>query len=363
MSTKTADGAERSADFAWPRPRIRSIDPIAEPEWLRLVERSPAAEAFHHPRWLELLRAQYGYELRACCVDDGRGIVAGIPLARVESRLTGRRLVAIPFSDVCPPLLARDADPAALDALGPALAAEAGREGLDLTLHAPLPSVPGAFVQPGFYRHLLPLAADPAEVERGFSKSQIKRGIKKARREGLRAERRTDVAALDAFYALHLRTRRRLGVPTQPRRFIRRFEALFAAGLGFVELILDGDEPIAAAVFLTHNGNVTYKYGASDAGKLAKRPNNLLFAEAIRWACEEGWRTLDFGRTDLDNEGLRSFKRSWGAEEVELSYTHLAERAPSPGPGLRERAIGATIRRSPAFVGRLIGEALYRHAG
>jgi CelD/BcsL family acetyltransferase involved in cellulose biosynthesis len=351
------------ADFAWPVPQTRLIDPIADPDWLSLVERSPAAEAFHHPRWLELLRSQYGYELQALCVSSSRGIEAGIPVARVESRLTGRRLVSIPFSDVCAPLLARDASPTALDALGPALAEEAGRSGLDLTVHASLPSIPGAFVRPSFFRHLLPLADDPAEVEGNYSKSQIKRGIKKARREGLEAERRTDAEALDAFYALHLQTRRRLGVPTQPKRFIRRFEQLFDAGLGFVELVIDEGEPIAAAVFLTFNGTVTYKYGASDAAKLAKRPNNLLFAEVIRRACEEGFSTLDFGRTDTDNEGLRSFKRSWGAEEVELSYTYLADREPSPGPGMRDRVLGATIRRSPAFVGRLIGEALYRHAG
>jgi CelD/BcsL family acetyltransferase involved in cellulose biosynthesis len=341
----------------------RQIDPIADPAWVGLLQRSPSAEVFHHPRWLELLRSQYGYEFGACCIANGGGLEAGIPVARIESRLTGRRLVSVPFSDVCAPALARDADPAALRALGPALAEQARRSGLELTVHAPLPSAPGAIVRPSFYRHLLPLAGDPAEVERGYSKSQVKRGIKKARREGLRAERRTDRGALDAFYALHLRTRRRLGVPTQPKRFIRRFERLFDAGLGFVALVLDEGEPIAAAVFLTFNGTVTYKYGASDAGRLAKRPNNLLFAEAIRWACEAGYETLDFGRTEIDNDGLRSFKRSWGANEEQLSYTYLAERAPSPGPGLRDRVLGTTIRRSPAFVGRLVGAALYRHAG
>lgn len=339
------------------------IDPITDPAWRRLIESSPSAEVFHHPLWLELLRAQYGYEFSACCIGNGHGIEAGIPVARVESRLTGRRLVSIPFSDVCTPALARGADPAALEALGPALAEQARDSGLDLTVHAPLPSAPGAFVQPSFYRHLLALSDDPAEVEKRFSKSQVKRGIKKAQREGLRVERRTDMAALDAFYALHLQTRRRLGVPTQPKRFIRRFERLFEAGLGFVALVLDEDRPIAAAVFLTFNGTVTYKYGASEADALAKRPNNLLFAEVIRWACEEGFKTLDFGRTDADNEGLRAFKRSWGAEEVELSYTYLADRPPEPGPGLRDRLMGPTIRHSPAFVGRLLGAALYRHAG
>lgn len=343
--------------------RSRLIDPIADPAWLALVESSPSAEVFHHPAWLELLRDQYGYAIEVCCVGNGEGIEAGIPLARVESRLTGRRLVAIPFSDVCAPALAADADPVALDALGPALTARARQDGLELTVHGPLPGAADAHVQGGYLRHVLPLAAELAEVERGYSKSQVKRGVKKARKEGLRFERRSDREALDAFYALHMRTRKKLGVPTQPKRFIRRFERLFDAGLGFVGLAYDGGRPVAAAVFLTFNGTVTYKYGASDPKRLAKRPNHLIFAETIRWACEEGYGRFDFGRTEVENEGLRAFKKSWGAEETDLPYTHIAERAPDPGPGLRERLLGVTIRRSPALVSRLIGEALYRHAG
>jgi CelD/BcsL family acetyltransferase involved in cellulose biosynthesis len=339
------------------------IDPIADPAWRRLVETSPSAEVFHHPLWLELLRSQYGYRFEACCTGNGNGIEAGLPIAQVESLLTGRRLVSVPFSDICAPAVAPGAGSGALEALGPALAERARAHGLALTVRAPLPSAPGAFVRSSFVRHLLTLADDPAEVERRFSKSQVKRGIKKARREGLRFERRTDRGALDAFYSLHLRTRRKQGVPTQPKRFIRRFERLFDADLGFVALVFDEDRPIAAAVFLTFNGTVTYKYGASDARALAKRPNNLLFAEAIRWACASGFETLDFGRTDLDNEGLRSFKRSWGAEEVELPYTYFAERPPATGTGLRDRLLGTAIRRSPPVVGRIVGEALYRHAG
>lgn len=340
----------------------RLIDPIADPDWLAFVEGSPQAEIFHHPRWLELLRAQYGYRIQACCLANGNGIEAGIPVARIESRLTGRRLVSLPFSDVCSPAIGAGAGAGALDELGRALAEEARSSKLGLTVHAPLPGAPEAIVQPRFVRHLLELGADPSEIEASYAK-QIKRGIKKAEREGLRVERHGDRSALDAFYALHLETRRRLGVPTQPKGFIRRFEELFDADLGFVALVLDDSEPIAAAVFLTHNGTATYKYGASDAGKLGKRPNNLLFAEMIRWACEAGFHTLDFGRTDLDNEGLRSFKRSWGAREESLSYTYLGEGEPSLEPTLRDRVMSATIRRSPAAVGRLAGAALYRHFG
>lgn len=343
--------------------RAPSIDPISDLAWLALVQGSPSATVFHHPLWLRLLSEQYGYALHARCVGEEEEIEAGIPIARIESRLTGRRLVSLPFSDVCPPVLGSGAKPSASAALGEALAEERRQTGLDLAVHGSLPGAPEAFVQPRFFRHLLPLAGDLAEVESRYSKSQVKRGIKKARREGLSAERRTDRAALDAFYALHLRTRRKLGVPTQPKRFIRRFEELFEAELGFVELVLGDGRPIAAAVFLAYNGTLTYKYGASDERELGKRPNNLLFAEAIRWACEAGFHTLDFGRTDVDNEGLRAFKRSWGAREEELAYTYFADRAPSQEPRLRDRLISGTIRHSPPSVSRLVGETLYGHFG
>lgn len=343
---------------------VEFIDPIESPSWATLVEASPTAEIFHHPRWLGLLQAQYGYELTACCVRGEDGVEAALPLAHVSSRLTGKRLVSLPFSDVCSPLLSADAGLEALGTLGDAVAAHAAERGLELTVHGAMPGIPGGFVSERFVRHELALPADPDEAERNASKS-LRRGVTKARREGLRAERRTDAEALDAFYRLHLRTRQRLGVPTQPKRFIGRFEDLFAAGLGAVWLVLDGDEPVAAAVFLTHGDTVTYKYGASAAEALPKRPNNLLMLEAIRWSCSQGYDKFDFGRTDLDNDGLRRFKCSWGAEELPLSYTYLSREEPAAAgvPSLRERMMTKTIQRSPAVVGRLAGEMLYRHVG
>ncbi len=88
-------------------PEARLIDPISDGEWLAFVGNSPSAEIFHHPLWLDLLRSQYGYEIQACCIGNGDGIEAGIPIARIDSRLTGSRLVSVPFSDVCSPVLDR----------------------------------------------------------------------------------------------------------------------------------------------------------------------------------------------------------------------------------------------------------------
>jgi hypothetical protein len=82
--------------------------------------------------------------------------------------------------------------------------------------------------------------------------------------------------------------------------------------------------------------------------------------EAIRWGCENGMRTLDFGRTDLDNAGLLAFKRSFGAVESPLPYTYLGAARRDAARGRAGRALSTVIQHSPATVGRLVGEALYR---
>jgi CelD/BcsL family acetyltransferase involved in cellulose biosynthesis len=339
------------------------LDPVADPSWADLVQRSPAATVFHHPGWLDLLRATYGYAMTACAVrgEDGR-LVAGLPVAEVSSRLTGGRLVALPFSDLCPPLVADGAPPGGPSALHEALGVFQARRALPLEVRGTgevLRRAPGG---ERFHHHVLALERDVAAVERRFAKPQVLRGVRRARREGLVAQTATDRSALEAFYRLHVATRRRLGVPTQPRRFILGFETLFAGGLGFVLLVRRDECPVAAGVFLTLGDTLLYKYGASDARFLGLRPNNLLFMEAIRWGCEHGMRRLDFGRTHWDHESLRAFKLAWGAEEHELRYRHVGGLPGRPS----ERAtgmLGALIRRSPPWVGRAIGEVLYRHAG
>jgi CelD/BcsL family acetyltransferase involved in cellulose biosynthesis len=343
---------------AAPSMRGGRLDPVEDPRWEAFVSSAPHASVFHHPRWLELLRDQYGYRMMACCMTDrDGGVRAGLPLALVSSRLTGRRLVALPFSDVCPPLSGDGAEhglAAALNDLRVSL-------GIELRVHGPLVGVgrPG----PAYHHHLVDLEPEVEAVQRRFTRRQALQGVRRAQREGVVVEHRTDPEALACFYRLHAATRRRQGIPTQPRRFILSFAGLFDRELGFVSLASVGGRPIAAAVFLVFNGVLTYKYGASDARFLDRRPNNLLFMEAIRWGCEQGLHTFDMGRTDLGHESLRAFKLMWGAEEHLLQYTELGEQDVARRSVQPPAAMHLLIRRAPPILSRGLGELFYRHVG
>jgi CelD/BcsL family acetyltransferase involved in cellulose biosynthesis len=140
------------------------------------------------------------------------------------------------------------------------------------------------------------------------------------------------------------------------------WERILEPGLGFCLLASAGGSPTAAIVLLTANGRMTYKYAASETRFLGLRPNHLLISEAISWGCQNGFRELDFGRSDLDNAGLRSFKSSWGATEEPLVYSSIGE---APRAVRRARAaavLGPFIRHSPKAVCRLTGELLYKYS-
>jgi CelD/BcsL family acetyltransferase involved in cellulose biosynthesis len=176
------------------------------------------------------------------------------------------------------------------------------------------------------------------------------------------SEQKSDL--VDTFYGLHLRTRRRLGVPIQPRRFFDLlWERLLASGLGWLLIAEHAGRPVAAAVFLEWNGTTVYKFGASDSDSWSVRPNHALFWEAIRRSCSNGSMYFDFGRTELANEGLRAFKAGWGTDEQPLVYTTLGAAPSEEGAGRLGAMLALTIRRSPHWVCRAMGETLYRYAG
>ena len=335
---------------------------MADPRWAELVDGAPDACVFHHPLWLALLRDCYGYGMAAACLagTDGK-LVAGLPIATVRSRLTGTRLVSVPFSDVCGPITGAD-DERAIELIA-AVDAERRRLGLKLEIHAEVPSLPDGAPSDRFYHHVVSLDGGVEAVLRQQVKQPKRRGASIAREHGVTAVRSVDVHALDAFFALHVLTRHRLGLPTQPRRFFRGLTGLFERGLGFVLLARWKERVTAAAVYLQHRSTLTYKFGASDPAHLDKRPNDLLHLEALRVGHDLGCSVLDLGRTELDNDGLRRFKRQLGAEERELIYTMAPRRKHTRSVRSVSNLSRTVIRHAPPTFGKLLGAAVYRHFG
>lgn len=122
-------------------------------------------------------------------------------------------------------------------------------------------------------------------------------------------------------------------------------------------------KPVAGAVFFHFGQTAIFKYGASNDVFHSLRVNNLAMWQAIKNYARKGFATLDFGRTSLDNGGLRRFKLSWGAEERLIEYFKFNRRTDS-FVGARNdfwEWHSSIFKLLPTGVARLIGMALYKH--
>lgn len=333
---------------------ILSLD---DARWASFVACRPESTAFHRAGWPRTLADAYGFTPFVLALLENGHVAAGAPMMAV-GRGRSRRWISLPFTDVCPPL----GEAASVSALLEDVARVRLRERLESIEIRAAVTVPSAHSVEAGVLHLLELDDGPSAARAHFS-SQTRRNVGRAQREDVETSIEIHREAMsEVFYRLHLLTRRRQGVPVQPKRFFASlWEHVIAPGGGFIVVARVAGVPAAAAVFLDGNDTLTYKFGASDPEFLHVRPNHAVFWKAIEWACDRGRHTLDFGRTDLENTGLRDFKSSWGAREHPLVYTSVGKTAPHV-TRYRARFLQPLISHSPTVVCRVIGEAFYRRA-
>lgn len=84
---------------------LEIIDPTQYPNWDELLLSTPGSSFFHTSSWARVLKEAYGYTPKYFTEFDGGHISTLIPVMEVDSFLTGRRGVSLPFTDYCEPLL------------------------------------------------------------------------------------------------------------------------------------------------------------------------------------------------------------------------------------------------------------------
>jgi len=344
---------------------VHKIDPLKDPRWGDFVHRHPRASVFHTSAWLGALHRTYGYEPVGYTTSaPDQDLRNGIVFCKVNSWLTGRRLVSLPFSDHCEPLVDEPED---LHDLLEALQQESVGENWRYIEIRPLRSldpVTTFFHETETYSiHRLDVSPDLETLFRNFHKDSTQRKIRRAEREGLTEQEGRSDSLLDIFYRMQLLTRRRHQLPPQPRNWFRDLIDCLGDALKIRVAFKEG-RPVAGILTLRSKDTLIYKYGCSDAQFNRLGGMHFLFWRAIQDAKKCGIRILDLGRSERNNSGLIIFKDRWGAERSTLTYERYAIGSSEP----RGRDWKLTIaKRVFAYVPdsflSAVGSLLYKHIG
>jgi CelD/BcsL family acetyltransferase involved in cellulose biosynthesis len=346
---------------------VSVLDPLADMRWDDLLERHPRASVFHSRGWLETLKRTYGYEPIALTTTRQGPLENGLVLCRIRTWLR-RRLVSLPFTDHCEPLVdASDALSAMLEFLTTGMQKRRWRSfELRPRNGALLAGAARGFrVAEGtsYCLHTLNLAQPEERIFKGFHHSSTQRAIRRAEREGLSYEAGTSEGLLSSFYGLLRQTRRRHGLPPQPLAWFRNLSACLRGGLAIHLASKDG-RPVAGILTLSLGKTMVYKYGGSDAEYHRLGGVPFVFWRAIQGAKARGIVELDLGRSDLSQPGLITFKDHLGATRSTLTYYTCPEKRISAShDGLLARAARSVVGHLPDAALDLTGRLLYKHLG
>jgi hypothetical protein len=341
--------------------KLDIINPLLDPDWDRGVLEHPEFSFFHSSAWARVLVRSYQHQpVYLRCGPKNRP-AALLPMMEVQSTVTGRRGVSLPFTDSCEPLLFSEHSWEPLFKGLSEMARERRWKRFELRGAGRLERLTGS--ANNFVGHTLGLSDSPEALFSRFT-SANRRAIRKAEKRQLRIEASQSRNSLQCYYQLHLLTRKRHGLPPQPWSFFENIhEEVISSGLGFVVMAHHRTTPVAGAVFFHFGRSAVYKFGASDANYQELRGNNLVMWEAIRLLNRGGFQRLHFGRTSLANEGLRNFKLGWGAQESPLPHLSF-QPATGQWKACADRSRGLHnlfFGKLPSKLNSLAGALIYPH--
>ncbi|HPQ42808.1 MAG TPA: GNAT family N-acetyltransferase [Syntrophales bacterium] len=352
---------------------VQIIDPMQDPRWDTFVENHPFGWIVHLSGWKKVLESSFrhikGHYL--VLIDTAsNNIQAALPIFEVRSRLLGNRLVSIPFATLCDPLISTSGDMTRLFEEAVRLSKQRNIPSIEIRtlMSISLIQEDSMGVNLFYKHHYLLLDKDPEELKRTFNRTNVRKGINKAIRSNLVMKVADSESDLRIFYELHIKNRKKLGLPPQPYRFFQMlWDTFMQSGKMILILAQKDDQTIAGLISFKYKDRFSCEYLATDQRFLGIRPNNFLFWEAIKTAYNEGFKVFDFGRTALNNEGLMNFKNRWGTTMVDFPYLYypakLSKKMNNQKTVSGYKLINKICENSPDLVCKLLGQICYKHLG
>ena len=333
------------------RRQVRTVD--------RFVLQHPGGTPFHETRWLDLVRAGFGFETRTLVAWRDGQVVGALPLALVTAPITGRRLVSVPFG-VYGGILAADEEALReLDHGSMVLARTINARFLELRYLGSGPTRHHSVALHETYRLELPAAAQdvlPAIPRK--ARAEVRKALE---RHGVRLVEGPQL--FDEFYRLYVLNKRSLGSPVFRARYFRRLLELYGPRAS-LHAVVEDQRVLAAVLSLQARDTFYPYYSGALPGADRLGANNALYALLMEEAVRRGCRVFDFGRSRKAS-GAAAFKRHMGFSPAPLDYQFFFPRGgrpPAIHPGNPAMALPQRMLAAlPVWAARLVGPSIMRH--
>lgn len=342
-------------------------------DYRRYVAGHTLATPYHDPAWLQATERAYGHTGWLITAYGKEGLCGVLPLVEVKPPFGAGALVSLPFCDLGGVLADSEKIREELINEAHTLARVQGVKTLELREGgAALEEKESAERELSEDTKVRMLCELPHTSDALFKsyKPKLRSQIRKAEKNGLRAELFTGADAISLFYGVFSKNMRRLGSPVHSLRWFQDLKIAYGDQL-LTGVVFQNDKPIGAGIVLLGGKQACIPWASTleEANHLA--PNMLLYWTLLSRMCDLGCTLFDFGRSTL-GEGTYRFKKQWGARPYQLTwteYTSGARHATVPEPAdtsllaiSRVRPLIETVwRQLPLALTNWLGPKLRRY--
>jgi len=312
--------------------RAQFIEKEQEQAWDQMVENHPFGSVYQTSPFKKVIAQTFpqAKPYYLALVDQRGNIRAGIPLFLVKSWLTGTRLVSLPFVSYSDPLVRSSEEFQQLFEKILDLYTKEGASYIEVKVRNSTSLLKREeMLKPVFYHrtYWIDLKHGLDYVWKNLHKTAVQQRIKRSEREGIEVRSATSENDVRLFWKLLVETRKRLGVPPQNYSFFQNiWRYLKPLQLtDFLVAELNGEIIGGLNIFRLRDK----LYMGHIADKTQFRPlgvNHALTWRAIEISIQSDCRIFDIGKTSPYAEGLITYKKQWGAQELETPcfyYPHL----------------------------------------
>lgn len=315
---------------------------------------------YHDRRWGKIIENCFGHKYNILYSENSEGRVDGIlPLVHMKSWSFGNFIVSMPFFNyggVC----AEDESTQNL------LIEEAIRIAKDLKVHhiefRQEKSLNNGFPEKTSKVSMrLDLPGSSDDLWKSFP-SKLRSQIKVPQKAGMTA-RIGGIDELKSFYDVFSDNMRHLGTPVYPIRFFRNILEEFPTNTRICS-VYTGDIPVATGFLAGFKNRLEIPWASSIRKQNRLSPNMLLYWSCLKFACEKGFTTFDFGRSTKE-ESTFKFKEQWGATPHPMVWSYWVQdegNIPDITPRNRKYQLAIGIwKRLPVPVTQMLGPRIIKN--
>ena len=318
--------------------KFRFAEHTNKKEWNKIVEKNVQSEIYHSFEWGELLERTYNIKVFRLVAEVDNTIVGILPFVYFKNPIFGRKIISLPFSDIGGLLLLDEHHDLSHKFIKELVktAKKWNTNFIECRLlqeNAKDLSSLNFIIGHQAFTYRLDTTKPYKEIWRNYSK-KIRHNIKKMKNMGLRIREAQSEYDLYLYYNIYLKRMKDFGTPPAPFSFWRNMWNIFypKGKMKLIFTLLD-DKEIAGFTALLFKQKLYFIYNVSltEYWKYYGL-NELLFDWYIKYACENQYELVDFGRT-RKNTGVQQFKeKGWGTKRIPLNtyYLFLHDKVKNP---------------------------------